>query len=550
MKKRIDYIVIAKKTRMERVTMKLCNQRVLVIGIDGATWDLIKPWADKGKLPTLRELMENGVWGHLESTIPPWTIPAWESMATGKNPKRLGYATFMVKNRYKFVPHIFKHKQQKMIWDMISDAGYKVVIANVPNIYSPQRINGCIISGWLCIDKNNLTYPSNLVDELNECCNGYEVDIFDVDLKEGKITSSPNDREYIKCCEELLEKHFLAFKYILQKYQWNFGFIVFVTPDRIQHKYWNSRILFNHYRKIDSKLKEIFEIIDEKTVVFIVSDHGFGPVRYVLNINEFLIKENYLKIKENYRIFATSKLLQTLLHILTKKPKLLSIVKNLVNILPYLKKKFALISFEKMDIDWNSTKAFAYGVWGDIYLNVRGREPNGIVDPSEYDSLREEIIEKIRSLEYKGEKLRIQIFKKEDVYPNADLLDNLPDLVVLPTEDGIQLINPTVGIGDVIIELKDGRGNHRLNGIFLAYGCGIKKGYKIEAKIYDVAPTILHIFGLPIPSDMDGRVLMEIFEPNSEFAKKEPKFVSPSYYAKEDEKLKKAIKNLKLRRRI
>ena len=147
--------------------------------------------------------------------------------------------------------------------------------------------------------------------------------------------------------------------------------------------------------------------------------------------------------------------------------------------------------------------------------------------------------------------LRIQIFKKEDVYPNADLWDNLPDLVVLPTENGVQLINSTVGIGDVIIELKDGRGNHRLNGIFLAYGCGIKKGYKIEgAKIYDIAPTILHIFGLPIPSDMDGRVLMEIFELDSEFAKREPKFVSPSYYAKEDEKLKKAIKNLKLKRRI
>ncbi|XRP97075.1 alkaline phosphatase family protein [Methanocaldococcus sp. 16A] len=528
------------------------SPKVLVIGLDGATWNLIKPWTDKGELPTFKKLMENGVWGNLESTIPPWTIPAWESMSTGKNPKKLGFATFMVKDGYKFVPHNFKHKRQKMIWDILSDSNYNVVVANLPNIYVAQKINGCMIAGWLCLDKNRITYPPNLINELNEHCNGYEIDIFDVDFENGRITDGPGDNEYLKRCEELLEKHFFAFTYLLKKYMWDFGFIVFVTPDRIQHKYWNSNILLEHYKKIDSKLKELLDKINDETIIFLVSDHGFGCVKYILNINEFLIKEGYLKLKK------PPKQMLSRLFTIIKESTLLPIAKALVNRLPhtiakYLKKKASPISFEKMDIDWSYTKAFAYGVFGDVYLNVKGREPNGIVDPDEYDKVREEIIEKIKNIEYKGKKLNIQIFKKEEVYPNATLWDNLPDLVIVPTDDGIHAINPNIGSGKIITESNGSNGDHRLYGIFLAYGPGIKKGYKIEnVKVYDIAPTILHIFSLPIPNDMDGKVLTNIFEKDSEFAKKEIKYVDTSYYEKkqEDEKLKKAIKNLRLKGKI
>jgi len=527
-------------------------KKVLVIGLDGATWDLIKHWVDEEELLTFKKLIENGIWGNLESTIPPWTIPAWESMCTGKNPKKLGFATFMVKDGYKFVPHNFKHKRQKMIWDILSDSGHNVVVANLPNIYVAQKINGCMIAGWLCLDKNHITYPPDLINELNKHCNGYEVDIFDVDFEKGQIISSPKDKEYLKRCEELLEKHFLAFTYLLKKCRWDFGFIVFVTPDRIQHKYWNGKILLEHYKKIDKKLEKLLEmIIDDETIVFLVSDHGFGPVKYILNINEFLIKEGYLKLKSNKQSGTLN------LFTLMRKIKLLPVAKAVVNLLPStivkrLKEKVSPISFEKMDIDWNNTKAFAYGVFGDVYLNVKGREPNGIADPDEYNKIRNEIIEKMKNLEYNGKKFNISIFKKEEIYPDAILWDNLPDLVIVPADNGVHAINPNIGNCEIITEVRNAIGNHRIHGIFLAYGPGIKKGYKIEnAKIYDIAPTILHIFGLPIPNDMDGRVLMEIFEPDSEFAKRKPVYVDPSYYKKkEDEKLKKAIKNLKLKGKI
>ncbi|MBO8180930.1 MAG: alkaline phosphatase family protein [Archaeoglobus sp.] len=519
--------------------------KVLVIGLDGATWDLIRPWVEEGKLSTFKKLMESGVWGKLESTIPPWTIPAWESMSTGKSPKKLGFATFMVKDGYRFVPHIFKHKRQRMVWDVISDAGHNVVVVNLPNVYVAQKINGCMVAGWLCLDKNRISYPPDLIDELNECCNGYEIDIFDVDFERGRITSGPRENEYLKRCEKLLEKHFLAFMYLLEKYEWDFGFIVFVTTDRIQHKYWDGEILLEHYKKIDKKLENLIGVTGNETIVFLVSDHGFGPRQFQFNVNEWLIKEGYLKLKQSQYEHKWLSLVKFL-----KKTGLIILARKILNVLPSnvsksIKKKVSLIKFEDLDIDWSNTKAFAYGVFGDIWLNVKGREPAGVLDQKEYDKIRDEIIQKLKDL-----KPNVQVFKKEEVYSEARIDDNLPDLLILPTNDGIQTITPNVGYGSIFTKT-DG-GDHRLNGIFLAYGPGIKKGQRIDAKIYDIAPTILHIFGLPIPNDMDGGVLTEIFEEDSEFAKRKPEYVDPSYYEekREGEKLKKAIKNLKLKGKI
>ncbi|MCQ6254056.1 alkaline phosphatase family protein [Methanocaldococcus sp.] len=532
------------------------KKKLLVIGIDGATWDLIKVWTDKGYLPTFKKLIDNGTWGILESTIPPWTIPAWESMTTGKSPDKLGFATFTIRENYKFIPYLFKYKEQKRIWDFLSDKGYKVVVANLPNIYSVKEINGCLICGWLCLDKNNIMYPKDLIDEINNHCGGYKLDIFDVDLKSGiLIDKSINDKEYIKNCEDLLENHFSVFKYLLQKYEWDFGFLVFVSPDRIMHRCWDEEILLNHYKKIDEKIKELLKLIDDNTIIFLVSDHGFGQIKYILRINEFFIREGYLHLKN----ISKSKKNTIIVYIynLLKKLGLIPIIKSFLKILPQnitknLIKNISPINYEKMDIDWKNTKAFAYSVCGDIYLNVKGRDPQGTVDVSEYDNLRNEIIKKIKNIGYE-KKLNIQIFKKEEVFPTATLKDNFPDLIIVPTDDGIQLVNPNIEGGEIIDELNESRGNHRLNGIFLAYGPGIRKDNKIEnAKIYDITPTILHIFGLPIPNDVDGKVLMEIFEEDSAFAKRKPKYVDPNYYNKElyDKKLKKAIKKLKLKGKI
>jgi len=206
------------------------------------------------------------------------------------------------------------------------------------------------------------------------------------------------------------------------------------------------------------------------------------------------------------------------------------------------------------DIDWKQTKAFAVGTGGHIYLNVKGREPQGIVEPGkEYEKVRNYIIERLESLidPETGKKVIERVFVKEELF-KGKFFNNAPDISLLPSKNYAtlhqqQFVSPSLFINSPI------SGTHAINGILIFYGPGIQKDKQIKgAKIYDLAPTILHVFGLPIPNDMDGRVLMEIFEEDSEFANRKPKYVDPDYYEKkiENEKLKKAIKNLKLKGKI
>ena len=302
-------------------------------------------------------------------------------------------------------------------------------------------------------------------------------------------------------------------------------------------------------------MANLLSSINKDTNIFIVSDHGFGPVEYQFNMNEWLIKEGYLKL-----INQKNKNGNILLSIAnsTKKMGLSSLARKILKVLPLklsgsIKDSLANSKFENLDIDWKNTKAFAYSVCGTIWLNIRERESEGLLNPSEYDKVRDEIIWKLKNLKINGQKGNIQVFKKEEIYPKAELGDSLPDLVLLPTDDGIHTSSSDIGFGEIFTK-SNGGGNHRLKGIFLAYGKDIKKGYKIEgAKIYDIAPTILHLFGLPIPNNMDGRVLTEIFEPDSELKKEKPVYVDLSYFDKKNDekmKLRTKIKQLKIKGKI
>lgn len=521
--------------------------KVLVIGLDGATWDLIKPWAEEGKLPTFKKLMTRGAWGVLESTIPPWTFPAWSSMATGKNPGNLPFFTFMVKEGYNFKPYIAVTKERERdVWDILSDDGKKVCIANLPNIYSAYAINGCMIAGWFCLHDDLLTYPTDLRSELDrEIVNGYEVDI--VSRWGSQRINANSDKEYLEKTIAIGEKHFKAFKYLLKNKEWDFAFVVFVDTDRILHKFWERKdLLFETYQRMDNYIAELLEIVGEDTTVFLVSDHGFGSGEQTFNINEWLIKERYLKLKDNNKANKTSSTTIKTVVVSLNKTKLMPVAKRLLNLFPstfqeIVKKKTRPLSLGEI-IDWENTKAFAYGVFGDIYLNVKGREPEGSIDSADYETVRGEIIQKFKNL--KNPKLQknisVNVFKREEIYKGIHLCEK-PDLVIL-VDDNIQSISPSIGSNKVFVKEKGG--NHRINGIFLAHGPDIKKGVKIEgAKIYDIAPTILHIFGITIPKDIDGVVLKEIYQEDSELAKRQIKYQEVN----EKEGIKGRIQNLKIK---
>jgi len=207
-------------------------------------------------------------------------------------------------------------------------------------------------------------------------------------------------------------------------------------------------------------------------------------------------------------------------------------------------------------IDFEKSRAYVCGhtiPFGGIYLNVNGRDPQGCINNGgEYEVLKRKIIRELKDLRNDvGQDVEVSIFDPKEIY-KGEKVELAPD--ILFTIDNWRCIINEENFNDVLFKNEPysnrHTGSHRMNGIFIAYGLDIRKGFRIDnAKIYDIAPTVLHMFGVPIPRDIDGRVLKEIFKPDSEFAKRKTKFVGPSYYEKkrEDEKLKEVIENLKLK---
>lgn len=482
--------------------------KVLVIGLDGATWNLIKPWVEEGKLPTFRKLMENGVFGELESTIPPLTLPAWDALTTGKGPGKLGSFSFLVRDGYNFRPCFMFSGKPEYIWNILSANGKRVCIANLPNIYSVYRINGCMVGGWLCLDETTLTYPKGLKRKLDEITNGYQVDL-------AVIKSIDRNRqlmEYSREIHETMEKHFQAFKYLLEVENWDLGFVVFTGPDRIQHICWGNKVVLNLYETLDTMLKRLLEKRIENTTVMLVSDHGFGPVKRSFNLNDWFIKEGYLRLKHK----KGQKLARRVESF--RNTELFSILKSALVLLPprlfkALTKKAETSKFEDLEIDWKKTKAFSYGNFGLIYLNVKKRDPTGAIEPDDYEKVRNEIIQRLRTLKdpETGKRIPIRVFRKEEIY-RGNYLDRAPDLII-QLDKNIQSIKSQVGSDMVFTNYRRVWGNHRINGIFLAHGPDIKKGERIEnVRVFDIIPTILHVLKVPIPIDVDGRVLKEIFK--------------------------------------
>lgn len=515
-------------------------RKILVIGLDGATWDLIKPLAEEGKLPTFKKLLDEGAHGNLLSTLPIWTIPAWNCMLTGKNPGKLGIFAMRQKDHsgYKFkIYYLINKPERNSIIDIISENGKIACSINLPTIHSAYKIEGCMVAGWLHFPNSPIAYPEKLKSELDKITNGYEIDVYsDVDVLNWQTKVTENKKEFLKRLYQITEKRAKATEYLLNRYDWNFFMTVFEGTDRIQHKLWeNKNEIERYYQFVDEKIAKLLEKINhETTTTILVSDHGFGHQSRAFNINDWLIEKGFLRLLmlENYE--GVSKKRKIL-----KKLKLWYLGKCL---LPRsLRKRVGsgldVIDFDKADIDWSKTKAYSGFGSGEIYINLKGREPKGIVEPGEeYDKLRDMIIKELGELKRKVN-VPVKIFKKEQLY-SRDYIENAPDLVI-QLDDNIPAIN--ISIGHESIFSKSHGGSHRMDGIFLAYGQEIKCIKIQDIKIYDVAPTILHMIGVPIPNDMDGRILKEIFKEDSEIAKR------PIKYQKLDGKrsIKGKIRNLK-----
>ncbi len=491
--------------------------KIIVIGLDGATWDLIKPWADEGKLPTFKYLMENGAWGVLESTIPPLSPSAWVSIYTGCKPSKHGIFGFVKRKEdsYFYRPISSKDVKKPTVWEILSEYGLRSIVINALFMYPPKPINGVIITGLGTPSKNSdFVYPKSYKELILKNFPKY-----DVDFNEDLLLVSSEAEEFINRIKEVTSEQIRLTEYFIKNEQWDFLFSIFRALDVIQHYFWNDqKLIFEFYKIFDNFLKDLMnDLKGDNFVLFVVSDHGFAPVKKYFCVNNWLEQIGLLKTAERIRksLITAESVKKVLLKIgmrnLVWKLKRNKILEKILKIIPSEELGYVY------QIRWEETKAYFYeGSDGIININLIGREPSGIVKKDEYEDVVRFIVNKLKELKdpETGEMIIEKVYTKKELFGTND--DDLPDIFIL-MKDGYRAVayNKIDG-NSLLMPPIHGRifrpADHHINGIFIAYGWNIAKKQLVnKVRLWDIVPTILYILEIPIISHMDGQVLTSIF---------------------------------------
>ncbi|MCP4167134.1 MAG: hypothetical protein GY759_14775 [Chloroflexi bacterium] len=504
--------------------------RVWVIGLDGVPWTLLQPWIDQGYLPTLAKLQAGGAWGELRSTIQFLTAVAWSSFLTGLNPGKHGVFDFSrrIPGTYDQELTNAARRAGRSIWRILSDAGRKVGVVNVPMTFPPEPVNGFLISG---LDTPGLdsayTYPPTL-----------KADVNDVHFIAVSTVGKPHGR-YLEETLQGVDKRFELLHRTIEREALDFYMWVEMETDAIQHCSWhlmsdpdqpNHDAILQVYRRIDAHLGVLVEALPEDVTLIVMSDHGAGPIEKTVYLDRWLAQHGWLNLKygsdltlvDRTRHVAKGGVKQTLYLAQRFLP---------VGVKGFLKRftgaHAAVETFiDKADLDWSQTIAYNTGNLGNINLNIKGRDPQGVIDADDVDQVIADITAALYELRDpdSGEHMVVDVMRREDLY-TGDLIERAPDLLIrwkddkyLATKDYDNLPNGPIfghkqkfGRHGAAYAL-DQTGTHIIEGICILYGRGVRDDTRLnDANLIDLAPTILHLLDVPIPRAMDGRVLAEAF---------------------------------------
>ena len=502
--------------------------QLLIIGLDGATFDLIKPWAAEGKLPALAQLMHDGITGDLESTLPPVTSPAWPTFMTGKNPGKHGVFDFIRPRAGTFDMVNASQIKGKLLWEILSEAGYSVGVLNVPITYPPRPVNGYLVPGLLSPDQGRTVYPPDLLKP-------YEAELGKYRLTPNVQYKAGNEDEFIADLHDLIDTQLRYALRLMKDHPADVLMLHFLATDNGSHALWRfmdkthprhdpalaaryGDALLEVYQHLDRAVAEIESAVSNQHSTIIMSDHGFGPLHRTINLNILFIEKGLMHLKPKFftqlRWWAFRRGLTP-----ATAYKILSQL-GLQNITARVSRKARnemvgkFLSFE--DVDWSKTIAYSMGHVGQIYINLRGREPYGSVTLDRYAAARQQVIDALNTLTdpATGRPLVDRIIPREDA-AHGPYADQGADLHLII--DGYKTIAfPLFATDGRVLtpQIRGDSGCHRLHGIFIASGQAFAAGALVaNARIVDLAPTILHILNVPVPEDMDGRVLTDALEP-------------------------------------
>ncbi len=498
------------------------DPKVLVIGLDGATFDIIHPWVDEGHLPNIGRLMQEGTWGPLRSTIHPLTPTAWTTFVTGKDPGKHGIYDFALFRPGSYEPILTDatHSRAASIFQLLSLAGKRVVAYNIPWTFPPEPVNGVMIAGFGAPKfDHRLTFPADAFDALAERVDRVSFEI-----------PPRNDRGVIvEAVEAQVEQVGEMGRFLLETERPDLCCCVFMATDQVGHVAWERRkarrqdgqairdVLLHTYQLVDAQIGRFLESVDGKTTVILMSDHGFGSRFGVVDLGAALQEAGIVSYEAGAvpgpRVRRHG-----------RKGGLLGIIEAAAKAVMPQGLRGRIRTAMTPKFDWGRTKAWLWGRYPKLRFNVRGREPNGVVEPGrELEHLREATCACLRALKdpTDGQPIIEDIWPGESLYNGAPP-DDVPDLVATTRDFGYISRDIVTGGTRAFLTEEAKRsvgwrheqgGIHRMNGIFIAYGHGIERGGKIDgADLTDLAPTILHLLGVPVPRPMDGDVLHDALD--------------------------------------
>lgn len=471
---------------MFNIFKKKKGRPVLVIGLDCAEPSFVfEQWRDD--LPTLGRLRQTGAYGRLTSCIPCITVPAWSSMLSGQDPGELGIYGFRNRVDYSYermATATGAAVKVKRVWDYLNEAGKQSILVGVPQTYPVQPLNGCLISDFLTpTTQKQYTHPHELRYEISRLLDGRD---YDVDVPNFR---TENKADLLRQIYEMTEKRFKVLNYLIREKPWDFFMVVEMGVDRIHHGLWKyhdpqhcqfepgnpyQNAIKEYYQYIDQQLAGLLSAVNNDALILVVSDHGAKRMDGGFCLNQWLHREGYLVFKRD--VPATG-----------------------------------LTPFEQMEVDWTRTTAWGSGgYYGRLWLNVQGREPQGIVAPADFERVRAEIVRRLESLpDHTGRPLGTTCYRPEAIYRRAKGIP--PDLIIYFGNLHWRSVG-SLGHPDVYTFENDtgpDDANHAQEGLFIYHDPRQNlRGQPLEGlQLMDIAPTILQQMGLPVPAEMQGKVI-------------------------------------------
>ena len=499
---------------------------MMIIGVDGCTFDILNKYMDRGLLPNFSRLIKEGAYGRLRSTIPPGSPAAWSTFQTGKDPGKHGIFDFFrnVPENYTYTPVNATFLKEETFWKRLSRFGKSVGVVNFLFTYPPSQVNGYVVSGKETPSEDaDYACPETIKEDILKAEPGFEVDPFK------RIHHSP---EFLMDVIKKLEIQESVNLHLIKQHPTDLFMSMFAVPDVIQHVFWHhvdeahvlhdpkkakqyAPLIESIFQKLDGFIGNRLQLLGENATVVLVSDHGFCNLAKIVQMNKWLQDNDmmFLQKPENSRMSFVVNQLKKADRFLSQFDRF-GLRRKLKQRTGEMRRNYAKANL----IDWSRTRAYMGRISeSGIFCNLKGREKFGIVSPGkEYEELRDEIIKKLRTLKdpETGQTVFKNVYKREDLYQGA-YVKYAPDIIIEtgdhPYQEGDSLLCPRLFEPLTKVSLS---GKHHPDGILMVSGKGVRKNHRLtDIHIRDVAPTVLYMMGEKVPVDMDGSVISELFDP-------------------------------------